>query len=278
MEALGVRMGWPVAELRLVKEDRQMVACTARWVTIDASLDGCIGLPGRVCRDGRPGWIPNLAAATASLHSRAAARIGLHVAVGVPIATAGRVLGALCVTATGSKTPRTPHRAARRLGRARRAVPGTPPCRRTHCRTGRTKDEFLALATPDLRNPLTALTSTLALLDDALDGLRRARLAPVPATRTVRHRHSPPDGLPTRSGDRPESSSPDARTHDACAGTAVLGWLSGRFRAASPMRVLVEPDTTQPTLSMTFCTVSLPNSHGTVTITSKPGKIDSMPY
>jgi GAF domain-containing protein len=70
---------------------------TAPRPTRPASYDPGEGLPGRVYQQAYHEWIPDLAADVRSLRSRAAAGIGLHVAVGVPICSAGRTLGALCV-------------------------------------------------------------------------------------------------------------------------------------------------------------------------------------
>ena len=116
VEALGVKMGWPVAELWLTDDDRQVILCAARHAVpgrrlgrfaLD-ELEPGVGLPGRVYQQARPLWIPDLAADTVSLRSRAAARIGLHVAVGVPITTGTHTWAHCASTATAPKTPKTP--------------------------------------------------------------------------------------------------------------------------------------------------------------------------
>jgi len=180
VEALGVRMGWPVVELWLVDADRPALTCAARHVepgrrlhdfAVDELGPG-IGLPGRVCAEAAPHWIPNLSADTASLRSRAAARIGLRVAVGVPLSTGRRTLGALCVYGDRVEDPEDTLLAllsglAAQVGQyleRRRAEELT-------VELARTKDEFLTMVTHELRNPLSVITSTAALFDDELDEL-----------------------------------------------------------------------------------------------------------
>ncbi|GAA0481957.1 hypothetical protein Ade02nite_57620 [Paractinoplanes deccanensis] len=179
-EALGVRMGWPVAELWLADEERQVVSCTARHVRGDLRLNAFglkelepgIGLPGRVYAQGAPDWIPDLAADVTSFRSRAAARIGLHVAVGVPVSSGGHTLGALCVYGDRIEDPEDTLIAllsgiAAQVGQyleRRRAEELT-------VELAKTKDEFLALVTHELRNPLSVITAATALLDEDLESL-----------------------------------------------------------------------------------------------------------
>ncbi|MEV6494738.1 GAF domain-containing sensor histidine kinase, partial [Actinoplanes sp. NPDC051633] len=180
VEALGVKMGWPVAELWLIDDDRQLLVCAARHTTggrrlgrfaVD-ELESGTALPGRVHARAQPWWIADLAADRWSLRSRAAARAGLHVAVGVPISTGGRTLGALCVYGDRVEDPEDTLVAlltgiAAQVGQyweRRRAEELT-------VELARTKDEFLALVTHELRNPLAIITGTAAVLDEDLDTL-----------------------------------------------------------------------------------------------------------
>jgi PAS domain S-box-containing protein len=180
VEALGMKMDWPVTELWLIDDDRQVLCCAARHAApgrrlgrfaLDELQPG-VGLPGRVYQQGRPLWIPDLAADTASLRSRAAARIGLHVAVGVPISTGARTIGALCVYGDRVEDPEDSLTSlltgiAAQVGQyleRRRAEELT-------IELARTKDEFLALVTHELRNPLAVITSTASLLEEELDRL-----------------------------------------------------------------------------------------------------------
>jgi len=180
VEALGVKMDWPVVELWLSDDDRHVVACAARHAApgrrlgrfaLD-ELEPGVGLPGRVYQQARPLWIPDLAADTGSLRSRAAARIGLRVAVGVPITTGARTLGTLCVYGDRVEDPEDSLTVlltgiAAQVGQyveRRRAE-------ELAVELARTKDEFLALVTHELRNPLAVITSTASLLEEELDDL-----------------------------------------------------------------------------------------------------------
>ena len=178
VQALGVSMGWPVVELWLVDDARQVLRCTARFTGRDVTdfqldeLEYGVGLPGKVFRSARPWWIPNLAVDTTSLRSRVAARYGLHVAVGVPIRSGGTVLGALAVYGDHVEDPEDSLTVllagvAAHVGQyleRRRAEELT-------VELARTKDEFLAMVTHELRNPLAVITGTAALFNDELDDL-----------------------------------------------------------------------------------------------------------
>ncbi|GIF43951.1 ATP-binding protein [Actinoplanes xinjiangensis] len=182
VEALGVKMGWPVAELWLADDDRQLLSCAARHVGPGRrlrdfalnQLEPGVGLPGRVYADGRALWIPDLRADTGSIRSRAAARIGLRVAVGVPLCTGRHMLGALCVYGDRAEDPEDTLLA---LLNGLAAQVGQYVLRRRAeelaIELAHTKDEFLAMVTHELRNPLSVITGTAALLDDELDDLTR---------------------------------------------------------------------------------------------------------
>jgi two-component system, OmpR family, phosphate regulon sensor histidine kinase PhoR len=181
VEALGDKMGWPVTELWVVDDDRQLLTCAARHVqpgrrlrdfAVD-TLEPGTALAGRICANGTAHWIRGLGADTGSLRSRAAARIGLHVAVGVPLCIRGHVLGALCVYGEHVEDPEDTLIAllnglAAQIGQyveRRRAE-------ELALELARTKDEFLAMVAHELRNPLAAITSTAAMLDDEYDELQ----------------------------------------------------------------------------------------------------------
>jgi PAS domain S-box-containing protein len=180
VEALGVRMGWPVVELWLVDDHRQVLTCAARhieagWRLGDFALDELelgVALPGRVCADGAGRWIADLSADTVSLRSSAAARVGLRVAVGVPLSTGRHTLGALCVYGNRAEDPEDIllgllSGLAAHVGQyleRRRAEELT-------VELARTKDEFLAMVTHELRNPLAVIAGTVALFGEELDDL-----------------------------------------------------------------------------------------------------------
>jgi PAS domain S-box-containing protein len=176
--ALGDGMGWPVVELWLADDDRQLVACAARHAPGERELGPFAvdqlelgtGLPGRVYQQSRPVWIPDLAADTASFRSLAGARIGLHVAVGVPIRTGRHTLGALCVYGDRVEDPEGTLTAllagiAAQVGQyleRRRAE-------ELAVELARTKDEFLAMVTHEIRNPLGVITTVASVLADDLE-------------------------------------------------------------------------------------------------------------
>ncbi len=103
---------------------------------------------------------------------RTAARAGLHVAVGVPLCVRGHVLGALCVYGDRVEDPEDTlvgllSGLAAQIGQyveRRRAE-------ELALELARTKDEFLAMVTHELRNPLATITSTAGMLDDEYDDL-----------------------------------------------------------------------------------------------------------
>ncbi|MEU4164159.1 ATP-binding protein [Actinoplanes sp. NPDC026670] len=188
VEALGERMGWPVSELWLIDEQRQALTCAARHDRAGRDLAGFAvdelepgaGLPGTVVRTGRVGWIPDLSVDTDSPRSRAAARTGLRVAVGVPIRIGARVLGALCVYGDRAEKPDD---TLTGLLRGLAAHVGQYLERRRAeelaVDLARTKDEFLSMVTHELRNPLSVILGTIDLLDDGDDldpGQRRRHL------------------------------------------------------------------------------------------------------
>jgi PAS domain S-box-containing protein len=175
VEALGVRMDWPVVELWLVDEARQVLTCPARFNAVGADmgafavdeLEYGVGVPGAVCRAGRPVWVPDLATDTQLLRSRKAARYGLHVAMGVPIQSGGQVLGALAVYGDTVRDPEDTLMTL--LGGVAAHVGQFLERRRAEelaVELARTKDEFVALVTHELRNPLAVIKSAVDLLDE----------------------------------------------------------------------------------------------------------------
>jgi PAS domain S-box-containing protein len=178
VEALGVKMGWPVSELWLIDEHRQVLRCAARHNRAGRDLDGFaideldphVGLPGTVFQTGRPHWIADLGVAATSARSLAAVRAGLRVAVGVPIRSGAQVLGALCVYGDRAEPPDSTltgllNGIAVHVGQyleRRRAE-------ELAIDLARTKDEFLSMVTHELRNPLAVILGTFDLLGDGDD-------------------------------------------------------------------------------------------------------------
>jgi PAS domain S-box-containing protein len=180
VEALGVRMDWPVVELWLVDDVREVLTCPARFHGGDrdlgafavAELEYGVGVPGVVCRTGRPMWVPDLAGDTQLLRSREAARLSLHVSVGVPIQSGVHVLGALVVYGDTVEDPQDT--LITLLGGVAAHVGQFLERRRAEelaVELARTKDEFVALVTHELRNPLAVISSAVELLDNDGDDL-----------------------------------------------------------------------------------------------------------
>jgi PAS domain S-box-containing protein len=180
VDAVGVEMGWPVVEMWLTDGAKQMLTCAARHIeagrhpgefAVDV-LEYGAGLPGRVCHDAAPEWIPDLGADSTSPRSPAAARAGLHVAVGVPITTAGHTIGALCVYGDRPEDPEDTLTGL--LGGLAAQIGQYWERRRAEELTvelAHTKDEFMAMVTHELRNPLAVITSTAAMFEEDLDEL-----------------------------------------------------------------------------------------------------------
>jgi signal transduction histidine kinase len=179
-EALGAGMGWPVVELWLVDEERQLLVCAARHREPGRplrrfclnELDLGVCLPGRVHQSAAPRWVADLAADTTSARNRAAGRAGLHAAVGVPISAGKHIIGVLCVY--GDRTEDPDHFLTGLLNGIATQVGQYLQRRRAEelaVELARTKDEFLAMVTHELRNPLAVITSTAVLADEEFDTL-----------------------------------------------------------------------------------------------------------
>ncbi len=182
VQAVAVSMGWPVVELWLIDDGRQVLRCAGRFTNRDVpgfavdQLEYGVGVPGAVCRDARPYWIADLAADRTYLRSRIASRHGLHVAVGVPISSGGTVLGAL--TVYGDQVEDPEDGVTTLLAGVAAHVGQYLERRRAEelaVELARTKDEFLAMVTHELRNPLAVISSTASLFDDELDELSPAQ-------------------------------------------------------------------------------------------------------
>jgi PAS domain S-box-containing protein len=180
VEALGDRMGWPVSELWLIDEQRQVLTCAARHNRANrnlahfaiSELEPGVSLPGAVVQSGRVQWIPDLGVDKTSSRSRVAARTGLRVAVGVPIRSGARVLGALCVY--GDRAEKPDATLISLLSGLAAHVGQYLERRRAEelaIDLAHTKDEFVSMVTHELRNPLAVILGTIDLLDEDHDDL-----------------------------------------------------------------------------------------------------------
>ncbi|BFU45569.1 ATP-binding protein [Krasilnikovia sp. MM14-A1004] len=180
VEALGVQMGWPVAELWLVDDHhRDVLRCEARHAehplgdfAIDEAKAGD-GLPGQVFEQSETRWISDLAQRAGSQRSRDAVKVGLRMAAGVPICAHKRILGALCVYGDHPNDARDAKDAILVLLSGIAAQVGQFLDRRhaeeLAVELARTKAEFVALVTHELRNPLSVITATASLAEEELD-------------------------------------------------------------------------------------------------------------
>lgn len=168
VEALGQRMGWPVAELWLADDQRRRLTCAARHNRAGRDLSGFAfdelefgaGLPGEVLESGNPRWLTDSAGFPG----------GLHMAVGVPILSGPRVMGALCVY--GDRAEERDDLLVRLLSGLAARVGSYLERRRAEelaIDLARTKDEFLSLVTHELRNPLFLISGAVELLTDELE-------------------------------------------------------------------------------------------------------------
>ncbi|MEU7905036.1 ATP-binding protein [Actinoplanes sp. NPDC049118] len=181
VEVLGTAMGWPMAEVWLADEPRQSLHCASRHTAPGRELgdfeipavEPGTGLPGHVYAEEAARWIPDLAEdTTLPRDGRAAASAGLHVAVGVPVCVGKHAIGALCVYGDRAEDPEDALTAflagiAAQIGQyweRRRAE-------ELAIELARTKDEFVALVTHELRNPLSIIASTAAMFDEEIGTL-----------------------------------------------------------------------------------------------------------
>jgi len=186
LEAVATTLDWPYAELWLATPDQQNLVCAARWsapgrdyaaFAADTLASG-LGVPGVAWQTGQPIWLPDLAADTRYPRSAAAAACGLHVTLAVPIHGHTTPLGVLAFFGTAIADPEDMLIAllsgiAAHVGQyleRRRAEELT-------VQLARAKDEFIALITHELRNPLSVILAYgRMLLDDDSDHADRRAL------------------------------------------------------------------------------------------------------
>ena len=105
VEALGETWGWDVGHLWLVDEDDDVLRCAGRWSARPEAADALhrvsgntelalgTGLPGQVWESAAPRWIQNVLDDPGFVRAETAAALGLHAAVGLPLAVGGVVVG-----------------------------------------------------------------------------------------------------------------------------------------------------------------------------------------
>ncbi|WP_170323600.1 sensor histidine kinase [Cryptosporangium phraense] len=182
LEAVARSLQWPHAELWLIDGAGEQLDPVAQWsapgLDLQVELPAVTsfeGIVGSVWATGRPLWVPDLAGSRylttgeAAARSRECARQGLRTVLAVPLLDAGRVQGVLaCFADTledGQELLTT------LLGTIARQIGQFLARRRADelaLDLARTKDQFLALVSHEMRTPLTAISTytELILTDD----------------------------------------------------------------------------------------------------------------
>lgn len=105
LAALGEALGWEAGHLWLVDEDRAVLRCASTWSARPEAADALHrasraaefeeghGLPGRVWKTGSQHWIEDALDEAEPHRGEAAAALGLHAAVGLPLAGENDVIG-----------------------------------------------------------------------------------------------------------------------------------------------------------------------------------------
>jgi signal transduction histidine kinase len=192
LRAVCESLGWPTGALWLVDQPAGVLRCLEVWLASDRRFSAFetatresafpvgVGLPGRVWGDGRAAWILDVAHDPNFPRAAIAAREGLHAAFGFPIVQAGRVGGVVeffseevrrpdadlleMMTAIGIQIGQFIERKegedelAGLLAREQAARADAEAA-------SRAKDEFLAMLGHELRNPLGAITTAVAVLE-----------------------------------------------------------------------------------------------------------------
>jgi PAS domain S-box-containing protein len=175
-----------VERLAVAHPDPEKVALLReliRYNPIDLSAETGAG---RVLRTGQPQWVPDipeeaLVAVTRSPEAlRSLRTLGLRSYLCVPLVARGRVLG--CLSMAHAESGRRYTQDDLRLADdvARRAALSVDNARlyREAQEAIRMRDEFLSIASHELKTPLTSLRLQLSLIDRNMGGESRERLRP----------------------------------------------------------------------------------------------------
>jgi signal transduction histidine kinase len=179
-----------------VDESDNSLACVATWHRPEANLGGFVqhtrqqrlergvGLPGRVWTSRQPLWIADVQGEPDFIRHRAAVDVGLRSAFGFPIRRGDEILGVieffdeqgrqpdaellLLLDALGAQIGLFLGR-RQAEDRASALLESERMARREADTAVRTRDEFLASASHDLRGPLTAIRGYAALARRRMD-------------------------------------------------------------------------------------------------------------
>ena len=184
-------LGWQVGELWLIDLDAGLLRLLEAWST---PLDGGdefmavsrtwtfpqgVGLPGTVWATGEPIWLPDLAAASSFPRVELAARAGLHAILAVPVRLGREVLGVMQFIATTIESPDGPlletlaiagSQIGQFLGRKRAEQERAELLVREQAALKdaeaaiRMRDQLVASVSHDLKNPLTAISGQVQVL------------------------------------------------------------------------------------------------------------------
>ena len=117
LQAIGEGLGWERGGVWRLDRRANVLRCVETWRRSSAaedeldalsrtmSFDLGVGLPGRVWQSGEPVWVPDVASAHNLPRAEAAAKEGLHGALGVPIFVRGEILAVMEFCSSESREP-----------------------------------------------------------------------------------------------------------------------------------------------------------------------------
>ena len=191
LRAVCETLGWQVGELWLVDREAGLLRLLEAW---SMPLDGGdefmaasrtwtfpqgVGLPGNVWATGEPIWLPDLAAAISFPRVELAVRAGLHAILAVPIRLGREVLGVMQFIASTIESPDGPlldllaiagNQIGQFIGRKRAEEERAELLVRERAALAdaeaaiRMRDQLVASVSHDLKNPLTAISGQVQVL------------------------------------------------------------------------------------------------------------------
>ena len=191
LRAVCETLGWQVGELWLVDPDARVLRLLD---ALSLPLDRCrkfmavsrtwtfpqgVGLPGSVWASGQAVWLPDLAAASSFSRVELAAGAGLHAILAVPIRLGGEVIGVMQFIASTIESPDRPlldllatagNQIGQFLGRKRAEEERSELLVREQAALEEAeaaivmRDQLVASVSHDLKNPLTAISGQVQVL------------------------------------------------------------------------------------------------------------------
>jgi PAS domain S-box-containing protein len=184
-------LGWQVGELWLVDRDAGLLRLLEAWsmplddgnqfmeVSRTWSFPQGVGLPGNVWASGQAIWLPDLAAASSFPRVDLAARAGLHAILAVPVRLGREVLGVMQFFATMIESPDSPlldllaisgNQIGQFIGRKHAEEERAELLVREQAALAdaeaaiQMRDQLVASVSHDLKNPLTAISGQVQVL------------------------------------------------------------------------------------------------------------------